>query len=109
MQVVISAICTSGRSLREAIGTDERLEKHLLALDKRQTPGRQPGWLKLRSAETERRGAINVEWDKQAQILTARVVTRGSSRPSPIVGDFVNYLFTRHGKRIRSITTAFVR
>ena len=109
MQVVISAICTSGRSLREAIGGAERaLEAHNLAVDKRQTPGRQPGWLKLRSAERER-GAINVEWDKEAQILTARVITRGSARPSPIVGDFINYLLARHGRRIRVVTTAFVR
>jgi hypothetical protein len=109
MQVVISAICTSGRSLREAIGGAERaLEAHNLAVDKRQTPGRQPGWLKLRSAERER-GAINVEWDKEAQILTARVITRGSARPSPIVGDFINYLLASHGRRIRVVTTAFVR
>lgn len=109
MQVVVSAICTSGSSLREAIGGAERgLAVHNLSLDKRQTPGRQPGWLKLRSSRGER-GAINVEWDKQAQILTARVITRRSARPSPIVGDFINYLLDRHRGRIRVITTAYVR
>lgn len=108
MQVVISAICTAGRSLRQAIGDDETLEKHLLVLDKKQTPGREPGWLKLRSSE-QQRGAINIVWDGQAHILTARVVTKGSSRPSPIVGDFINYLLARHGRRIKAITTAVVR
>jgi hypothetical protein len=105
MQIIVSAICTNGPSLREAIGTDERLEHHGLRLDRMQIPGRHPGWLKLHSAET-RRGAINVVWDAQAHILTARVVTRGSRRPSPIVGDFINYLLARHRARVRAITTA---
>ncbi|MEO7361910.1 MAG: hypothetical protein ABI120_16380 [Gemmatimonadaceae bacterium] len=39
---------------------------------------------------------------------TARVVTRGSTQPSPIVGDFVYYLLTRHDQRITVITTAIV-
>jgi hypothetical protein len=108
MQVVISAICTAGTSLRETIGDDPRLERHLLALAKKQDPGRKPGWLKLKSAGT-RRGAINVVWDSQANLLTARVVTKGSLRPSAIVGDFVNYLLIRHGRRIRAVTTAVVK
>ena len=78
-----------------------------MRLDKMQTPGRQPGWLKLRGADRTR-GAINIVWDSPTNLLTARVVTRGSTRPSPIVGDFVNYLLTRHGKRVKAITTAMV-
>lgn len=105
MQIIISAICTHGGSLREAIGIDPRLERFGLRLDKMQTPGRHPGWLKLHSAREER-GAINVVWDAQAHILTARVVTRRTSRPSPIVGDFITYLLARHRRRIRVITTA---
>lgn len=105
MQIIISAICTHGRSLREAIGKDERLARFGLQLDKMQTPGRHPGWLKLHSARDER-GAINVVWDAQAHILTARVVTRRTSKPSPIVGDFITYLLARHRTRIRAITTA---
>ena len=91
MQVVISAICTSGTSLRQSIGADEQLSEYQLLVDKKQTLGRDPGWLKLSSAD-KRRGAINVVWDSQANILTARVVTRGSTKPSRIVGDFLNYL-----------------
>jgi hypothetical protein len=105
MQIIISAICTRGGSLREAIGNDPRLERFGLRLDKMQTPGRHPGWLKLHSAREER-GAINVVWDGQAHILTARVITRRTSRPSPIVGDFITYLLARHRTRIRAITTA---
>ncbi|MEO6446544.1 MAG: hypothetical protein ABIZ91_00210 [Gemmatimonadaceae bacterium] len=108
MQVVISAICTQGPSIRQAIGDDNELEKFELILDSHKTPGREPGWLKLRSAD-QRRGAINVVWDSQANILTARVVTRGTTRPSPIVGHFLNYLLTRHTRRLRAVTTAIVR
>lgn len=104
MQIIISAICTGGGSLREAIGNDARLEQFHLRLDKMQTPGRHPGWLKLHSA-SEERGAINIVWDAQAHILTARVVTR-RNRPSPIVGAFITYLLARHRRRIRAITTA---
>ena len=84
MQIIISAICTNG-SLREAIGNDAP-SKFRLRLDKMQTPGRHPGWLlKLHSAE-EQRGAINVVWDAQAHILTARR-DQADEPPSPIVGD----------------------
>ena len=95
MQIIVSAICSHGGSLREAIGIDPRLEKFGLRLDKMQTPGRHPGWLKLHSARDER-GAINIVWDAQTHILTARVVTRRTSRPSPIVGDFITYLLARY-------------
>jgi hypothetical protein len=111
MQIVISAICTSGTSLRNAIAMDgkrEKLEAFQMRLDKMQVPGRQPGWLKLRGTDTTR-GAINIVWDRQSNLLTARVVTRGSAQPSAIVGDFVNYLLARHGQRVRAITTAMVR
>lgn len=108
MQIIISAICTAGPSLRTAIGNDATLADHLLVLDHKQTPGREPGWLKLTSA-VNRRGAINIVWDSQANILTARVVTRGSMEPSPIVGHFLNYLLARHSRRLRAITTAIVK
>ncbi|MGQ0765238.1 MAG: hypothetical protein ACT4OZ_06190 [Gemmatimonadota bacterium] len=104
----MSAICTQGPSLRQAIGDDLTLARYSLVLDRKQTPGREPGWLKLRASDRTR-GVINVVWDAQANILTARVVTKGSHRPSPIVGDFVTYLLARHRKRIKAITTALVR
>lgn len=107
MQVVISAICTAGKSLRQSIGADEHLSDFQLVVDKKQTPGREPGWLKLSSTD-KRRGVINVVWDSQANILTARVVTRGSTKPSPIVGDFPNDLLARHGRRVKAVTTTVV-
>jgi hypothetical protein len=34
------------------------------------------------------------------------VITRGSGMSSQIVGDYINYLLRRHGRRVRTILTA---
>jgi hypothetical protein len=105
MQTILQVICTPGESLRDAIGSDTAIAKHGLQVTKHQTPGRSPGWTKLHScAEPRRAGAINVEWNTSAAILTCRVVTRGVRKPSLIVGDLVNYLVTRFPGRIRALT-----
>ena len=105
MQILIHALCSKGESLREAIANDTRLEKHQLLKVREKQAGRAPGWMKLRSA-TSAAGVLNIEWYPQSSVLSARVITRGSGRPSPIVGDFVNYLLRRHGRRVRTIITA---
>jgi hypothetical protein len=104
MQILVQVLCTKGRSLREAIATDARLERFGLLVTRQMQPGRAPGWLKLHAIVT--RGALNVEWDAQSAVLSARVITRGTRRPSPIVGHFINYLLARHHGRVQSITTA---
>ena len=106
MQILVQVLCTKGASLREAIANDKRIDKFGLQVTSEKQPGRAPGWMKLHSADSAR-GALNVEWDSQSAILSARVVTRGSRKPSPIVGDFVNYLLAKHGTRIQTITTAY--
>ena len=108
MQILIQVLCTKGRSIRQAIADDPRIERYSLQVTKEAQPGRAPGWLKLHATD-ETRGALNVEWDAQSSVLSARVVTRGSRRPSPIVGYFVNYLLQRHEGRVQSITTAIRR
>lgn len=106
MQILVQALCTKGRSLREAIANDPKLEAHGLQVTRQMQPGRAPGWLKVHATADATRGALNIEWDAQSAVLSARVITRGSRRPSPIVGDFINYLLTRHASRVQSITTA---
>jgi hypothetical protein len=106
MQILVQVLCSKGGSLREAIANDKRIDKFGLRVTSEKQPGRQPGWMKLHSADSAR-GALNVEWDTQSAVLSARVVTKGSKKPSPIVGDFVNYLLARHGSRVQSITTAY--
>jgi len=106
MQILVQVLCSKGQSLREAIANDPRLAAYNLQVIREKQPGRAPGWMKLHSADSAR-GALNVEWDVQSAVLRARVITRGSRRPSPIVGDFINYLLARHGSRVQSITTAY--
>lgn len=105
MQTIVVATCTPGVSLRDLIGRDARLRDFRLQVTKQHSPGRSPGWAKLHSsAAPPRPGAINVEWSPSAAILTCRIVTRGHRAPSPIVGDLVAYLASRHASRIRALT-----
>jgi len=106
MQILVLVLCTKGRSLRQAIADDARLESFGLQVTKETQPGRAPGWLKLHGTDRTR-GALNIEWDSESSLLRARVITRGTRKPSPIVGEFVNYLLARFSSRIVSITTAF--
>ena len=105
MQILIHALCTKGESLREAIANDSKLASHQLEMVREKQPGRAPGWMKVRSAG-ETPGVLNIEWHPQSSVLSARVITRGSGKPSEIVGAFVNYLLRRHGRRVRTIITA---
>jgi hypothetical protein len=105
MQILVQVLCTKGPSVRQRIADDSRIGAFGLQVTKEAQPGRAPGWMKLHATETTR-GALNVEWDAQSAVLSARVVTRASSRPSPIVGNFINYLLQRHRVRVQSITTA---
>src|SRR4029078_8537012 len=101
------ALCATGPSRRQAIADDTHIDRFKLQVTKEAQPGRAPGWLKLHAEEM--RGALNVEWDAQSSVLSARVVPRGSRKSSPIVGAFVNYLLQRHDGRVQSITTAIRR
>ena len=105
MQILVQALCSKGKSLREAIGTDARLERYGLQVTRQLQPGRAPGWLKLHATDGTH-GALNIEWDAQSSVLSARVITRGSRKPSPVVGNFINYLLDRHWGRVQSISTA---
>lgn len=105
MQILVQVLCSKGPSLREAIANDARLERYSLQVTRQMQPGRAPGWLKVHATDATR-GALNIEWDAQSAVLSARVITRGSRKPSPIVGDFINYLLDRHAGRVQSITTA---
>jgi hypothetical protein len=103
MQTLVQVVCTSGRSLRDAIVNDRWLERFRLRVLKKKQPGRPRGWAKLHSTEPEGQGAVNVEWDADAYILLCRVVNRGKGRPNLIVGDLTNYLLRKHRSRIIAI------
>lgn len=101
MQTVVQVICSRGRSLRDAIVNDSRLERYDLVLQKKQQPGRAHGWAKIRGRNSA--GALNLEWDANTRILVCRVINRGAGRPHGLVGAFVEYVLLRHRARIQSI------
>lgn len=103
MQTLVQVYCTRGPSLRVKIGSDRRLEECHLVVMKEHQPGRSPGWMKLRSIHKDVHGAINVEWDAATHVLHCRVVTRAGGRPERIVADLVEYLLSRHRRRIEFI------
>ena len=105
MQIIVHVLCSGSRSLRAAIVKDSAVSRFGLTVSEELRPSRKPGWAKVHSKD-QRRGALNIEWHAAAGTLTARIVTRGR-KPSPIVGDFINYVLARHGGRVRAITTAF--
>jgi hypothetical protein len=103
MQLVVQAICSPGRSLRDAIVRDARLADFDLVVREGRRVGRRPGWTKLHAVDRAP-GAVNLEWDGDAAVLVARVVSRGRHRPSKVVARLVDYLVDRHHRRILTIT-----
>jgi len=103
MQVIIQVVCSGSKSLREAISNDHQLERYGLRVSKQKSPGRNPGWAKLKSTSSEVLGAINLEWDPDSKILLSRVVTR-SSKSNAIIGKYIDYLLGRRSSRIRAIS-----
>jgi hypothetical protein len=106
MQTVVHVYFRPGPSLRDAIARDPRLRRHHLKVVRAHTPGRNPGWLKLRSTEARRPGAVNVEWNRDLSLLTCRLVTKHRNRPIAIASDLIGYLLARHWRRLESLTIA---
>ena len=103
MQTLVQVVCSKGKSLRDVITSDKKLADFGLATHKKHQPGRQHGWAKIRSTEAGRQGALNIEWDGDTSILLCRVVNRGAGRPNRVLGDFVDYLFQYHRRRIEAV------
>jgi len=103
MQTLVQVVCQRGRSLRDSIVNDRQIAKFGLAVHEKLRPGRRGGWAKVHSTAPDRRGALNIEWDADANILLCRVINRGAGRPDLVLGDFVGYLFQRHRRRIKAV------
>ena len=104
MQTVVHVYCRRGLSLRDAIARDPRLDQHRLEVVRAHQAGRNPGWLKLHSTDPERPGAVNIEWNRDLNILTCRIVTKLGNKPAMIVSDLVKYLLACHWGRLESVT-----
>jgi hypothetical protein len=103
MQILVQVVCTRGTSLRDAIAKNPRLGRHQLRVSEQKRSGRAHGWTKVHSTEPNRRGAINLAWDANTNLLLARVITRDPGKASLIIGDFVHLLMSRYRKRIQAI------
>ena len=86
MQILIQVVCSKGRSLRQEIVKDGKLDKYGLSVSEEKRPGRPHGWAKVHSTGYDRHGAINIEWDAKTNVLLCRVVTRGAGKPNQIIG-----------------------
>lgn len=107
MQTILAVACKGSGSLREAMGNDaRRLDEFGLVVMAEFKKGRAPGWSKLRSTRPDRDGAINVRWQKNANLLLCRIVTRGKGDPSLLAGDLTAYLLRRHRRRDHVIATS---
>src|SRR5215471_16490676 len=103
MQTIVQVVCARGKSLRDSIVNDSHITDFDLAVYSKLKPGRKRGWAKVRSTAPNRRGALNIEWDGDANILLCRLINRGAGRPNLVLGDFVCYLFQRHHRRIKAV------
>ena len=108
MQTVIQVLCRGGKSLRDVIVSDAKVEDYQLHLVHSKRTHRSPGWAKLKSIKDEP-GAINFEWNGSSHTLTCRVVTKNRNKPYNIVGDFIAYLFAKHSRRIVTVLISQVK
>jgi hypothetical protein len=100
MQIRLHVICKPGQSLRTRIAQDHRrLERFGLQVSEVKAIGRKHGWSKIHGQGVN--GAINIDWDGDALTLVGRIVYK--SKPGDILGRFVDYLWSCHRKRIKTI------
>ena len=102
MQTLVQVVCSKGKSLRDAITNDPKLSDFDLTNQKKHQPGRQHRWARSVAPRPTVR-ELNIEWDADTGILLCRVVNRGAGRPNRVLGDFVDYLFQRHRRRIEAV------
>jgi hypothetical protein len=102
VQVQMQAFGTKSESLRKAIRQD--LDRGLhpdLYVDQGKNADRAPGWTKIKARGV--RGVINIEWDSNQRMLTARAIAQKGNYPHELLGIFVAYLVEKHRKRVAAI------
>ena len=105
MQTLVQVVCSKGKSLRDVITNDAKLYKFGLEIYKKQQPGRQHGWAKIKSNEPDRQGALNIEWDSDTNILLCRVINRGAGDPIASSGTSLTISFNGTGDVSRPSTS----
>jgi hypothetical protein len=102
MQTLIQVFCAGKGSLRETIAKDAKIEDYDLTVSEIKKGTRPSGWSKIHSTVGSH-GAINIEWDSNTNMLWCRVITKKGSNPSEIIAAFMNYLLSKHKRRIEFI------
>lgn len=102
MQTLIQILCSGKGSLRDSIARDDKIEKYDLVVSEIKRSNRSVGWSKVHSTMGHH-GAININWEANTNMLSCRVITRGSGNPSEIISAFICYLLSRHKKRVQAI------
>ena len=111
MQIQMLALAKRGRgqpvSLRTRVTQDlDRRGHDQLYVVKSKDVERKPGWAKIKAHGVN--GVINLAWDSNCHMLTARAISRGGNRPHGVLALFVQYLIERHGRRVSSINVQLV-
>ena len=108
MQTLIQVICNENqwKSLRTEISKDKKLEDYDLFVTLNKKKGRKNGWAKIHSSSAY--GVLNVDWNSSTKVLSARAVTRNSSKTKNIVSLYIvslyiDYLLARHKSKIKII------
>jgi hypothetical protein len=102
MQTIVQVIASKGTSLRQRIIKDKRLKPFGLEAVEMKRMGRRDGWSKIRGTD-DLQGAINVQWNGAAKILTCRVVNKLGGKPHSIIGALVDYLLACQKGRVQSV------
>jgi len=109
MQVIIQVACSGGRSMRDLIAHDPKLDDYGLILSETKRSTRPRGWTKLHGSYREGLpGAINVQWDAASRVLLCRVITK-SHNAGPLAGRLVGYLLSRHRLRLQAVHIVYSR
>jgi hypothetical protein len=106
MQIVIQAACSRGRSMRDLIARDPKIEDYQLTLSESKRPTRPRGWAKLHGLSQDLPGAVNVQWDAASNVLLCRVVTR-TRNPGALAGQVLGYLLSHHRRRLQAIHVVY--
>jgi hypothetical protein len=93
-------------SLRKAITQNLENGGHELLYVKEGKTDRSPGWAKIKARGV--RGIINIEWDADQRMLTARAIAEKGNYPHEVLGIFVGYLVQKHRKRVTAINMQLV-
>ena len=108
MQIQLQAFAKKGKgsrssgSLRTLVTHDLDDGKHKsLYVSGFKDVERSPGWAKIKAKDVP--GVINLEWDGNQRMLTARAIAKMGNRPHKLMAIFVAYLLERHGRRLGSI------